>query len=135
MFEAAISFDQSCRSRTGDFFEKLWVGFLKTNGFSIIEQPPSLSNKRADILIDDRIVVDTTTSNRERMKNKILYKKDYPDKELHIISGDVKPPSKQDVSTLIDNGVHLIVRDSVYLLMEKHPYIHSYSSYVDEIRV
>jgi len=135
LYQAAISFDQSIRTRTGQFFELLWVGFLKSQGFDVVEQPQSLSKKRADICLDNRIVIDTTTSNRERMKNKILYQKDYPDKELHIISGDNKSPSKDDVTTLINSGVHLIVRDSVYLTMDKHPYIHSYLSYVDEIRI
>ena len=135
LYQLAISFDQSCRSRTGLFFELLWSGFLKSKGFAVTEQPPSLSTKRADICLNNQIVIDTTTTNRERMKNKILYQQDYPDKEFHIISGDIKPPSKADITTLINSGVHLIVRDSVCLHLDKHPYIHSYSSYVDEIRI
>jgi len=135
LYQQAISISQSARARSGDFFEKLWSGFLTCQGFSVIEQPQSLSKKRADLCLDNRIVIDTTTCNRERMKNKILYQKDYPDKELHIITGDKKPPSKDDMTTLINSGVHLIVRDSVHLSIDSHPYIHSFSSYVNEIRI
>lgn len=135
LYQTAISFDQSVRSRTGTFFEMLWSGFLQSNGFDVVEQPKSLTNKRADLALNDRIIIDATASNRERMKNKILYQKCYPNHELHIITGDSKPPSEADLSTLFDSGVHLIVRDSVYQLLDNHPCLHGYSSYVNEIRI
>jgi len=108
---------------------------LRNSNFNVTPQPASLTKKRADIGIDDCIVIDTTTSNRERLKNKVLYLECYPDKELHLISGDIKPPSKADIDIFVSKGVHLIVRDSVYQIIDNNsPLIHSYSTYVDEIR-
>lgn len=136
LYRAAMSYSQSIRARAGSFFEKLWLGYLRSKGFNVLAQPPSLTDKRADIGIDDHIIIDTTTSNRERLKNKVLYLECYPNKELHLISGDNNPPSKSDIAMFISKGVHLIVRDIVYQRINNDsPLIHSYSTYVDEIRI
>tara|TARA_Y100001970_G_scaffold218675_1_gene268225 strand:- start:161 stop:775 length:615 start_codon:yes stop_codon:yes gene_type:complete len=135
LYEAAISYNQSARSKTGKFFERLWASFLAAQAFTVVEQPKSLSTKRADICLDNRIVIDTTTTNRERLRNKVLYLEHYPDYELHIISGDPTAPSSADVETFIEKHVHLVVRDDVYETIDNDsPYLHKFSSYVNEIR-
>lgn len=134
------SYVQSLRSRAGKFLEHLLYGFFDPIFKNCQLSPTAIgTSKKADLAIDDRIVIDSTTSNRERLKDKIRYKKMYPNFQLHLISLDKNPPSAEDLATFKKEGVHIVITESAFQKLDKvHQEaleIHTLKNYIDEVRL